>query len=93
MSTLAADAAQLLSSSALADAESAAYWAYHLGRTGFFLGAVSWSLFYMRCCCWLAHWLPSGRGRHLEVLLCGVCVRRAQVMLSRQPTGLHLGRD
>jgi hypothetical protein len=41
MSTLAADAAQLLSSSALADAESAAYWAYHLGRTGFFLGAVS----------------------------------------------------
>lgn len=30
-----------LSTSALQDAESAAYWAYHLGRTGFFLGAVS----------------------------------------------------
>lgn len=30
----------LLATSALADAESAAYWAYHLGRTGFFLGAV-----------------------------------------------------
>jgi hypothetical protein len=45
MSTLAADAAQLLRSSALADAESAAYWAYHLGRTGFFLGAVSNTFF------------------------------------------------
>ncbi|KAF6266375.1 S-adenosyl-L-methionine-dependent methyltransferase [Scenedesmus sp. NREL 46B-D3] len=40
-SALAADAAQLLRSSALADAESAAYWAYHLGRTGFFLGAAA----------------------------------------------------
>ena len=31
----------LLATSALEDAESAAYWAYHLGRTGFFLGSVS----------------------------------------------------
>ncbi|KIZ07181.1 hypothetical protein MNEG_0776 [Monoraphidium neglectum] len=30
-------ALNLLTSSALADAESAAYWAYHVGRTGFFL--------------------------------------------------------
>ncbi|WIA35683.1 hypothetical protein OEZ86_004089 [Tetradesmus obliquus] len=41
LSVLAADAAQLLRESALADAESAAYWAYHLGRTGFFLGAAA----------------------------------------------------
>ncbi|GBF94272.1 S-adenosyl-L-methionine-dependent methyltransferase [Raphidocelis subcapitata] len=31
------DVLGMLSASALADAESAAYWAYHLGRTGFFL--------------------------------------------------------
>jgi hypothetical protein len=33
-------ALNLLTSSALADAESAAYWAYHVGRTGFFLTTV-----------------------------------------------------
>jgi hypothetical protein len=31
----------MLATSALEDAESAAYWAYHLGRTGFFIGTVS----------------------------------------------------
>jgi len=35
----------LLSTSPMSDAESAAYWAYHLGRTGYFLGMVSWTLF------------------------------------------------
>jgi hypothetical protein len=33
----------MLATSALEDAESAAYWAYHLGRTGFFIGTVSGS--------------------------------------------------
>jgi hypothetical protein len=33
-------ALDLFTSSATTDAESAAYWAYHLGRTGFFLATV-----------------------------------------------------
>lgn len=41
LADLAGNITELLSTSALQDAESAAYWAYHLGRTGFFLGAVS----------------------------------------------------
>ncbi|KAF8057919.1 Scube3 [Scenedesmus sp. PABB004] len=39
LADLAATVRELLATSALADAESAAYWAYHLGRAGFFLAA------------------------------------------------------
>jgi hypothetical protein len=60
LSSLAADAAQLLSSSALADAESAAYWAYHLGRTGFFLGAVSELVTSSCLCCYVLFRVVSG---------------------------------
>lgn len=41
LSKLVSTLRELVSTSALADAESAAYWAYHTGRTGFFLGVVS----------------------------------------------------
>jgi hypothetical protein len=40
-SSMAEAALALFSSSALQDAESAAYWTYHFARTGFFLGTVS----------------------------------------------------
>eukprot|EP00878_Enallax_costatus_P019970 GHUV01021087.1.p1 GENE.GHUV01021087.1~~GHUV01021087.1.p1 ORF type:complete len:502 (+),score=114.24 GHUV01021087.1:180-1685(+) len=39
LADLVATVTDLLSTSALQDAESAAYWTYHLGRAGFFLGA------------------------------------------------------
>ena len=59
---------ELLSTSALADAESAAYWAYHLGRTGFFLGAVSEVLGFMHGSC--AHTVQAAA---LHMLLCLGC--------------------
>lgn len=41
LNRLTATVRELVVGSALADVEGASYWAYHLGRTGFFLGAVS----------------------------------------------------
>lgn len=50
LTELAGSMRELIATSALNDAESAAYWAYHLGRTGFFMGLVRMAYLLLLLC-------------------------------------------